>query len=234
MIGWKEAREGLPAMTESPEDKTGKRGRGRPRKPPVDPLLTLSLNPRGRPRKTPHKPLLRVVHGGSDAAQEDTQNAAQAQRKSKVRSATLPEYGVTVKQEAFCQAIMSGMTLSDAFRAAYVTDGMTQASIWGDAYKTSINPAVMARLETLRAEAEGRRRMLAASDAEKALKKIRELMDGASSDAVKLKAAEVLAKAAGVFEKDKGEDNPSTGKTAQEIEASILARLKRLGVQTGT
>lgn len=57
---------------------------------------------------------------------------------------------LTSKQEKFCQGIVSGLNQSDAYRAAYSCDGMLDATVNNEAYKTIQLPDISARIEHLR------------------------------------------------------------------------------------
>ncbi len=71
--------------------------------------------------------------------------------------------------------------------------------------------------------------MMGASDAAMALETFRKMMLTADTDATKVRAAELLAKAAGVFV-DKVETTDKTDRTVADIEQAIAQRLQRLGL----
>lgn len=145
------------------------------------------------------------------------------------RSAPDPITGLTEKQTKFAEGVSSGMSLSDAYRAAYVTDNMTPKQVWEEASALAAHPKVSHRLEQIALEKERQRRMLAPADAAAALEVLRRMMERADSDATKVRAAELLAKAAGVFT-DKVEIEDKTDRSASEIEHQIADRLRRLGL----
>lgn len=58
---------------------------------------------------------------------------------------------LTPKQEAFCQAIVSGMSQADAYRTAYAASKMTNKQIWEEASKLMASPKVSQRTQELRA-----------------------------------------------------------------------------------
>lgn len=136
---------------------------------------------------------------------------------------------MTEKQLAFAEGVASGMTLSDAYRAAYDTSQSTDKTVWENACRLVRHHKVKARLEQIAREREEARRMLASSDAAAALETLRRMMERADSDATKVRAAELLAKAAGVFT-DKVEIEDKTDRSASEIEHQIADRLRRLGL----
>jgi hypothetical protein len=175
---------------------------------------------------------LRVVsqpeQRGEDTGQETGAQSPQ-KRKTKTRSAADPITGLTQKQEAFVQGVMRGLSFSDAFREAYVTDDMAPATIHHRACLLMQEPKIRTRCEAIAAERERERRMLASSDAALALKTLRELAEKADSDSARIRAAELLAKAGGVFiERVEVEDKTPSSST--DLERRIAERLGRLGI----
>lgn len=59
---------------------------------------------------------------------------------------------LTVKQEAFAQAVASGKTQADAYRMAYAAGKMADATIWSKASELMANGKVAARVAELKAE----------------------------------------------------------------------------------
>lgn len=145
------------------------------------------------------------------------------------RSAPDPDTGLTAKQAQFCEGIASGLSLSDAYRAAYDTSTMQQKQIWEEASKLAIHPKVARRLKEISQEKADQLRMLAASDAAAAVEVFRRMMLTADTDASKIRAAELLAKASGVFT-DKVEVTDKTDRSVSDLEQSIKDRLARLGL----
>lgn len=158
----------------------------------------------------------------------DGQDTVLPKRQTKVRTARSLDTGLTDKMEAFCQAVTSGSNLSDAYRASYVTDNMDPASVHSLSCRLMSDVKVRARIEQLNREIEDNRRMMAVSDAEAALKTLRQMMQRADTDSVKVRAAELLAKASGIFT-DKVEVT-STDRSVDDIQQSITDRLRRLGL----
>lgn len=180
------------------------------------------LSPAGtrRPAKGGH---LRVV--------SDQTRAAQDKPKARGRSYALAIGAdqLTDKQAMFCDGVANGLSLSDAYRAAYDTSGSMAKTVHEAACKLMADSKVKARLEAINREKEEQRRMMAASDASLALATFRRMMESADTDATKVRAAELLAKAAGVFV-DKVETTDKTDRTVKDIEQAIAERLKRLGL----
>lgn len=61
---------------------------------------------------------------------------------------------MTPKQEAFVQAIASGMTQADAYRSAYNAENMKENSVWTNASKLMADAKVAQRVEELRSKLE--------------------------------------------------------------------------------
>ena len=59
--------------------------------------------------------------------------------------------GLTFKQETFCQGIASGLTQSDAYRAAYATKKWKNETVWEKASVLISKDKVKARIAELRA-----------------------------------------------------------------------------------
>lgn len=159
---------------------------------------------------------------GKDDGKETTGTTRQ-------RSAPDPETGLTDKQTKFCDGVDAGMSLSDAYRAAYDTSGMSQKTIHECACRLFADRKVAARMEQISREKEAQRRMLTASDAAAAVEVFRQMMATAKTEAVRVRAAELLAKAAGIFT-DKVEIEDKTDRSTAEIEQAIADRLRRLGL----
>lgn len=191
--------------------------------------------PPTEPRAKRH---LRVIAGkdskGRDKAQEAGAQAPsmagtqQPKQKTRVRSPIDPITGITQKQEAFVQGVASGLSLSAAYRAAFVADGMADQTVHHHACVLLTQGKVKARLEMISAEKEQMRRMLAVSDVEAALRTLRAINDS-GSESGKLRAAELLAKAGGLWV-DRIEVEDKTPADTAEVERRIAERLSRLGL----
>jgi hypothetical protein len=59
---------------------------------------------------------------------------------------------LTAKQEAFAQAIASGMTQADSYRAAYAVKKMTDNAVYREASLMLDNPKIAKRVSELKAE----------------------------------------------------------------------------------
>ncbi len=192
------------------------------------PAKVITAKAASKPDQTASRPIrgdsrhLRVV---TDTTGDNTQ----AKRQTKIRTSRSTATGLTDKMERFAQGVTSGLSLSDAYRDAYVTDNMDPTSVHTLAYRLMTDVQVRSRIDQLNREIEENRRMMAVSDAEAALKTLRQMMTRADTDSVKVRAAELLAKASGIFT-DKLEVTDTTDRTVDQIQQSITDRLKRLGI----
>ena len=101
---------------------------------------------------------------------------------------------LTSKQSAFVQAILKGANQSDAYRAAYNAENMSDGTVWSEASKLFANPKVSARIRAGRARQE---EVAVHSGAALRLHVEKELFDlttKADSDQAKLRALELLGK----------------------------------------
>lgn len=137
--------------------------------------------------------------------------------------------GLTSKQEAFAEAVVSGMSLSAAYKHAYDAEGMQDESVRVAASRLFSQANVSLRVQALNAEKEEQRRMLMVSDAEASINTLREMLKSADTSSAKIRAAELLGKAAGIFT-DKLEIEDKTDRSTADIERSIADRLARLGI----
>lgn len=176
-----------------------------------------------RPKVVPLRPVL------SETIAPGTEGQMPRRTGSATRSARLTEAGLTEKQEAFCQGVISGLSLSDAYRQAYNTQNMQPATIHSNACRMFADSKIEARIREINRGLEEKRRMMAASDAALALRVLREMAEKADTDASRIRAAELLAKAGGVFT-EQVEITDKTERNEAEVEQAIAQRLARLGL----
>lgn len=188
---------------------------------PVDDSLRADpdIKPASRPQPRRSRHLALVT--GKDDSGETT--------GTRQRSAPDPETGLTDKQTKFCDGVDAGLSLSDAYRAAYDAAGMSPKTIHEAACRLFADSKVTARLMQISREKEAQRRMLTASDAAAAVETFRIMMATAKTEAVRVRAAELLAKAAGLFI-DKVEVEDKTDRSTADLERSIAERMARLGL----
>lgn len=136
---------------------------------------------------------------------------------------------LTPKQQHFCQAVASGCTMSDAYRAAYNAENMKPASIHREASVLMSNPTITQRVERLHRAKD--RAVVAASlsDRERVLNKLRELMDSAKTESVQLGAAVALGKTIALFT-DVTEDRTAV-KDIDQIDREIEKRLAEIDAE---
>ena len=135
---------------------------------------------------------------------------------------------MTPRQLHFCRCVASGMTQADAYREAYEpSDSTTAASIHTLASRLMGQVEIRSRVDTLIAARERAVAASALSDRDKVLSKLRGWMDSAEpTDSTKLRAAELLGKAAGLFT---SEINVTTKeRDASEVAAELAQRLAGL------
>lgn len=111
---------------------------------------------------------------------------------------------LTPKQEKFVQGIVDGKTQTDAYKNAYNTEKMSDASIYQEASRLMNNPQVTARIEGLRARIEDEQ-IMSAKERAKWLTDVVQQMDLSMPD--RLKALDIL--------------NKMTGEYTQKVEASV-------------
>lgn len=130
---------------------------------------------------------------------------------------------LTAKQEAFAQAVVSGMSLSDAYRAAYNAGTMSAATINVKASEVMANGKVAVRVDSLRkpvVEALQYGLKEAMSEAAEALEVCREKQNGGAMVA----AITLRAKLSGLMiEKKEIRTGPLDGLPPQEAASLIEA-----------
>ena len=160
---------------------------------------------------------------GSEASKGDTSTGT---RRKSGKNLLL---GLTSKQEAFAEAVVSGKSLTAAYKAAYEAQGMSEEAVRVEASRLLIHPNVSLRVKSLNLEKEDQRRMLAVNRAERVLERLEKLADNAKSESAKIRANELIGKTAGLFI-EQIEVNDTTDRSTADIERSIADRLARLGI----
>jgi hypothetical protein len=165
------------------------------------------------------KPKLALV--ASDGLSKGTTNK---------RTGKLPN-GLTVKQEAFAQALASGLSNADSYRAAYDATSMKDNSIHAEASRLAASPTISARVREILDAKAIKNSMFTDRQREKHSDRIWRnlwsMLDAAETPpAVKASLLSLGAKAAGMLtEQVRMETVTSDSKS---IEAEILERLQRL------
>lgn len=134
---------------------------------------------------------------------------------------------LTPKQLAFVRAKISGLSNQDAYREAYPDDHSSSRVISANAYKLTRHPVIGQMLEDAWGEtAEALTEDLAATK-RYVLRQLLALSKGAKQEGSRLKALELMGKAAGVF-------TPSTdvevaAPSADQLKRELSGHLKLLG-----
>ncbi len=223
-------------MSETPEDKTERDGMaadsgltskpvdvsGKP-DPAIKPAPAKGSPKGSRPIRA--KRLLAVV-AGTDIDKTPKAKPTTGTRRKSGKNLLL---GLTAKQEAFAEAVVSGLSLSAAYRQAYDAKGMSDEAVRVEASRLLIHPNVSLRVKSLNVEKEEQRRMLAVNRAERVLQRLEKLADTAATESVKVRANELLGKTAGLFT-EQIEIEDKTERSVSEIEQSIKDKLARLGL----
>lgn len=130
---------------------------------------------------------------------------------------------LTEKRQAFAQAVADGQSQSDAYRSAFDAGRMSRGAVWTEASQLVRHPEVARRIGELKADAEAVRRTRLVGREAEILAQIECEAFNARSDATRLRALELLGRAAGLFV-DRLEVQ-QVDRTADQIETEIRARL---------
>ena len=129
---------------------------------------------------------------------------------------------LTPKMLAFCDCIaLEGKNLSQSYRDAYSAEKMSAAAIHTEASLLASNPAITKRIETLRERKVRSLVCSSVSDAEFVLTKLREWVE-CPADSNRIRAAELLGKAAGIFQNDTIQ---IVDRSPEDIEEELRQRL---------
>ena len=135
---------------------------------------------------------------------------------------------LTARQHGFINSILKDhMNQSDAYRANYTTDSMTDKTVWEKASRLFAQDKVRTRIEAGRkAQAEIAVHSGASLRAD-LIAKLKVLTDSKESDAVKIRAIEVLGKTELVsLFLDRSTDVPADALSADEVEQQLITKLK--------
>jgi len=134
---------------------------------------------------------------------------------------------LTPKQMAFVRAKISGMSNTDAYREAYPDDHSSSRVISANAYKLTRHPVIGQMLEDAWGEtAEALTEDLAATK-RYVLRQLLALSKGAKQEGSRLKALELMGKAAGVF--TPSADVEVAAPSADQLKRELSGHLKLLG-----
>lgn len=139
--------------------------------------------------------------------------------------------GLTVKREAFCQAMSSGhySSQSAAYRVAFDCSNMAPATVHAEASRLMANPAVAARITELN---ELKRAVNSLDHAKIRAHVIARLhiesLDPDSSPAARIRALELLGKLGGVGAFDRQAEDNSLPQDADAVTKALRERLEAL------
>ena len=136
---------------------------------------------------------------------------------------------ITDKQRLFAHELSSGRySMAECYRRVYAAENMTPNAVRVEASRLAAHPNVSLLLERLRADKERNMQATSISDKERVLERLRHFIDSAEpTDSNKIRAAELLGKAAGVFAHDLSISvtERDTNEVASEIEKRLAALL---------
>jgi phage terminase small subunit len=105
---------------------------------------------------------------------------------------------LTAKQEGFCQAIITGMSHSDAYRANYSCEKSKPETIHRKAKELMDNGKVAARIEELRAPVVSEARLTLANHLIE-LDRLKRVAEGLENPSAAVKCEELRGKASGIY-----------------------------------
>jgi hypothetical protein len=138
---------------------------------------------------------------------------------------------LTIKQEAFCQAIASGLypTQSAAYRIAYEAESMSAASISQEASRLMSDPRISARIDEIKALKEAGERLDSAKIRAHVVARLHiESLDPDSSPASRIRALELLGKLGGVAAFERQAEDTSLPQDADTVTKALRERLEAL------
>jgi hypothetical protein len=129
----------------------------------------------------------------------------------------------------FAREVARGSSQSDAYREAYDAENMQPATIHNKASALMADGRVRARVDWLIKERD--RGMIASSlsDRERVLRLLRDWTESATpQDSNKLRAAELLGKASGMFKEVTLDADPVESMSAEEIKEALSRRIMQM------
>ncbi|MFN7340154.1 MAG: hypothetical protein ACK5VI_03620 [Opitutia bacterium] len=136
-----------------------------------------------------------------------------------------------MKQEAFCQAMASGLypSQSAAYRVAYDAEDMLPTSINCEASKIMSNPNIAQRIEELKALKQAGERLDSAKIRAHVIARLHiESLDPDSSPASRIRALELLGKLGGVGAFERQAEDNSLPQDADTVTKALRERLEAL------
>jgi hypothetical protein len=139
------------------------------------------------------------------------------------------DYGLTVKQEIFCQELAKGATQSDAYRKAYNSSAAKPETIWAEASRLAADPMVSARVAGLLQEQERamlKDRVRLQMHVLSGLLAESQKMESRASERISALVALGRTNVVGLYKEDAGD--PAKGRKAEEIEAELRSKMAEL------
>jgi len=143
---------------------------------------------------------------------------------------------LTMKQEAFAQAIASGLypNQAAAYRVAYDAEQMAASTIYQEASRLMADPRIAARIDEIKALKEAGERLDHAKIRAHVIARLHiESLDPDSSPASRIRALELLGKLGGVAAFEKQAEDTSLPQDADSVSKALREKLESL-MKTGT
>lgn len=165
----------------------------------------------------------------TDGTQEDRKVIRLPVTSGSRRSGNKTESGLTVKQEAFAQALADGETNADAYRKAYDASRTKNSVIYSEASRIASDPRIAARVAAILAERKRQTQHVTAQAAERVQdrvwRNVWKLAETAQTESVRATAIALAAKMAGMVTEKQEIKQVQGGSTA--LEAELKARLAK-------
>jgi hypothetical protein len=139
--------------------------------------------------------------------------------------------GLTVKREAFCQAMSSGhySSQSAAYRVAFDCSNMAAASVHAEASRLMANPAIASRIAELNELKRAVNSLNSAQIRAHVIARLHiESLDPDSSPASRIRALELLGKLGGVAAFERQVEDTSLPQDADTVTKALRERLEAL------
>jgi hypothetical protein len=138
---------------------------------------------------------------------------------------------LTIKQEAFAQAMASGLypTQAAAYRVAYDAENMSQESVYQESSRLMSDPRIASRIDEIRALKLAGDRLDSAKIRAHVIARLHiESLDPDSSPAARIRALELLGKLGGVGAFERQAEDNSLPQDADTVTKALRERLEAL------
>ena len=132
---------------------------------------------------------------------------------------------LTPKQEKFCLLVSSGCSNSEAYREAYRAEKMLPNTVHREAHRLTQNPMVATRISALKVGVESDTRATVVEARRWVLGRLQEEATYAGTAGARIRALELLGKAAGLFDELSSRDfaeNRSSVEIADELRQRLV------------